>query len=183
MSHEDLYISTQSCPILIGINYTVSRTFSSLLLLWSHFFCILSQPKDSSKSETPRIARFWSILFKNAVGSITVFLLRCFVAIKNPQIWVPNFVGSKADIHGHPLQKFDLPKDCVTKPSPGYDRSMRSGVFCSTLCSISSKYDRNPGFRNSQTQPSRSEPDHKNNNCEILYRGVYRSNVDQTSII
>lgn len=51
----------QSCPIFIGINYTVSRTFSSLLLLRYHFFCILSQPKESSKSETPRIARFWSI--------------------------------------------------------------------------------------------------------------------------
>lgn len=58
--------------------------------------------------------RFWSILFQNAFGSFTVFPPKMFCCSQNPQIWVPNFVGSKADIHGHPLQKFDLPKDCVS---------------------------------------------------------------------
>ena len=59
---------------------------------------------------------------------------------------------------------------------------MGSGVICSTLCFISSiKYDQNPGFRNSQTQPSWAWP--QKNNWEISYRGVYMSNVDQTSII
>ena len=114
VSHEDLYISTQSCPIFIGINHTVSRTFSSYCSCGPTFFVFWVNQTKVQNPRPQELLGFGVSCFKTPLGLSRSFLLRCFVAVKNPQIWVPNFVGSKADIHGHPLQKFDLPKDCVS---------------------------------------------------------------------
>ena len=114
VSHEDLYISTKSCPILIGINYTVSRTFSSYYSCGPTFFVFWVNQTKVQHPRPQELLGFGVSCFKTPLGLSRSFLLRYFVAVKHPQIWVPNFVGSKADIHGHPLQKFDLPKDCVS---------------------------------------------------------------------